>query len=584
MEEFNFGDSMKKLIRYCRKYYFPIVVAFMLSIFGTTFNIIGPDRLKEVTNKIAEGIVTNAMDVDGILKIVTILTILYVLGFLFNTSQGIIMATCTQKITNKMRKDISYKINKIPLKYFDQTTVGDTLSRVTNDVDTIGQSLNQSIGTLVSGITMFFGSLFMMTKTNWIMTLSGVVATIIGFIVMILITKKSQKYFGQQQEELGHLNGLIEETYTGHNVIVAYNDAHKEITKFNEINENLYSSAWKSQFLSGLMMPLMTFIGNLGYVAVCVTGAILVEKDMTEIGTIVAFMMYIRLFTQPLAQMAQAITSLQATAAASGRVFKFLREDELEDESHKTDVVEDVKGHIEFNHVSFGYTDDKIIINDFNLEVKPGEKVAIVGPTGAGKSTLVNLLMRFYETNSGTIKIDGKNIKDLKREQVHSMFGMVLQDTWLFEGTIKDNIRYNLSHVSDEQIIKASKAVGLDKFVRALPNAYDTVLDDKTTLSAGQKQLITIARAYVLNAPMLILDEATSSVDTRTELIIQKAMDKLAEGRTCFVIAHRLSTIKNANTILVLKNGSIIEHGNHEQLLELGGFYADLYNSQFEIV
>ena len=583
MEEYKFSESIKKLIHYCRKYYFPMIFAFMLSIFGTAFNIIGPDKLKEITNKISEGIITNVMDVDGILKIITVLVTLYILGFLFNTSQGVIMASCTQRITNKMRKDISFKINKIPLKYFDQTTVGNTLSRVTNDVDTIGQSLNQSIGTLISGITMFFGSLIMMTKTNWIMTVAGVLATIFGFFIMMLITKKSQKYFALQQEELGRLNGLIEETYTGHNVIAAYNDVHKEIENFHEINNRLYSSAWKSQFLSGLMMPLMTFIGNLGYVAVCVTGAILVEKDMTEIGTIVAFMMYIRLFTQPLAQMAQAITSLQATAAASGRVFEFLAEEELEDESCKNVEIKDFKGHIEFEHVSFGYTSEKTIINDFNLNVKPGEKVAIVGPTGAGKSTLVNLLMRFYEINQGTIRIDGVDIKDLRREQVHELFGMVLQDTWLFEGTIKDNIRYNMSSVSDEDVINASKAVGLDKYVKALPELYDTVLNDKTTLSAGQKQLITIARAYVMNAPMLILDEATSSVDTRTELIIQRAMDKLSEGRTCFVIAHRLSTIKNADTILVLNNGDIIESGNHKQLLEKGGFYADLYNSQFDI-
>lgn len=583
MENYKFGTAMKKLAIYCKKYYFPIIFAFALSICGTVFNIIGPDKLSEVTNKIAEGMMLpTGIDTDGVLKIIKILIILYGLGFVFNTVQGVIMATCTQKITNKMRTDISQKINKIPLKYFDQTTVGDTLSRVTNDVDTIGQSLNQSIGTLVSGITMFFGSMFMMLKTNWIMTAAGVLATIIGFVLMIMITKKSQKYFVRQQEELGRLNGQIEETYTGHNVIKAYNDTHREITKFHEINDKLFESAWKSQFLSGLMMPLMTFIGNLGYVAVCITGAVLVQRGDTEFGTIVAFMMYIRLFTQPLAQMAQAVTSLQSTAAASTRVFRFLQEEELSDESGKNTAIDTIKGNVVFDHVKFGYTPDKTIINDFNLEVKQGQKVAIVGPTGAGKTTLVNLLMRFYEINEGSIKIEGVSTKDLTREQVHSMFGMVLQDTWLFEGTIKDNIRYNMHDVSDEQIIEASKAVGLDHFIKTLPKGYDTILDDKTNLSSGQKQLVTIARAMVLNAPMLILDEATSSVDTRTEELIQKAMDQLTIGRTSFVIAHRLSTIKNADIILVLKDGDVVESGNHGELLKKGGVYADLYNSQFE--
>lgn len=578
----NFGKSMKHLAAYCKKYGFVVIAAAILSIVGTIFNIIGPDKLSDMTNMITDGIATG-IDLDGVKKIALLLVTLYGLGFVFNLIQGVIMATVTQKISNSLRTDISEKINRMPLKYFDKTSTGDVLSRVTNDVDTIGQSLNQSMGTLISSVTMFVGSLIMMFATNWMMAVSGIAATLIGFAFMMLIVSKSQKYFVQQQKELGEINGQIEETYSGHNVVKAYNGVKKEIRTFKGMNEKLYTCAWKSQFMSGLMMPLMSFIGNFGYVVVCVAGAILVTKDMASFGTIVAFMMYIRLFSQPLSQIAQSITSLQSTAAASERVFEFLEEEELANEGGKRMQLVNAKGNVEFIHVNFGYEEGKTIVNDFSVKAKEGHKIAIVGPTGAGKTTMVNLLMRFYEINSGEIKIDGVSISELTRENIHSLFGMVLQDTWLFEGTIRENIVYSKDGVSDEEVIAASKAVGLHHYVQTLPNGYNTILDDKASLSSGQKQLVTIARAMIENAPMLILDEATSSVDTRTEILIQKAMDKLMEGRTSFVIAHRLSTIRNADLILVMKDGDVIESGNHEGLMKKNGFYADLYNSQFEV-
>ncbi|MFS0781204.1 ABC transporter ATP-binding protein [Bacillus sp. 1P06AnD] len=576
----SFKETWGRLIAYCKPYLPVIILAFALAITGTIFTIIGPDKLSEMTDHVTAGL-TGSIDLDAVAKIGFLLAALYGFSALFSYLQGFIMATVTQKVTKKLRTDISEKINKLPLKYFDSHNFGDVLSRITNDVDMIGQTMNQSIGTLVSSSALFLGSLFMMFKTNVAMTLTAIVSTLIGFGLMGLIIKKSQKYFLSQQQELGAMNGHIEEVYAGHLVVKVYNGEEEARETFNEINERLYQNIWKSQFLSGLMMPIMTFIGNFGYVAVCVVGAALALNGHISFGVIVAFMMYIRLFTQPLAQMAQAATSLQSTGAASKRVFEFLEEQELENESHKTTVLTYVKGDVEFKHVQFGYSEDKTIIKDFSVHAAAGQKVAIVGPTGAGKSTMVNLLMRFYEVNGGEILIDGVPIHSMTRANVHDLFCMVLQDTWLFEGSIKENIIYNKRGVTDEEVVQACKAVGIDHFIQTLPMGYDTVLNDQISLSAGQKQLITIARAMVENAPLLILDEATSSVDTRTERLIQEAMDKLTVGRTSFVIAHRLSTIKNADLILVMKDGDIIESGNHDTLLAKQGFYADLYNSQF---
>lgn len=576
----SFSETWGKLISYCKPYLPIIVLAIALAIGGTIFTIIGPDKLSELTDHVTAGLF-GSIDLDAVSKIGFSLVALYGCSALFSYTQGFIMATVTQRVSKKLRTDISEKINKLPLKYFDTHNFGDVLSRITNDVDMIGQTMNQSIGTLVSAVTLFLGSLFMMFKTNVVMSLTAILSVMIGFGLMGLIIKKSQKYFLSQQRELGEMNAHIEEIYAGHNIVKVYNGEEEAKKTFNEINERLRENVWKSQFLSGLMMPIMMFIGNFGYVAVCVVGAAMAMNGKISFGVIVAFMLYIRLFTQPLGQMAQAATQLQSTAAASKRVFEFLEEAELEDESHKTAVLTDVKGDVEFKHVKFGYNEDKIIIKDFSVHAAAGQKVAIVGPTGAGKSTMVNLLMRFYEVNSGEIKIDGVPTHTLTRENVHDLFCMVLQDTWLFEGTIKENIIYNKQGVTDEEVIAACQAVGIDHFIQTLPLGYDTVLNDQLSLSAGQKQLITIARAMVENAPLLILDEATSSVDTRTELLIQQAMDKLTVGRTSFVIAHRLSTIKNADLILVMKDGDIIESGNHDTLLSQQGFYADLYNSQF---
>lgn len=579
----NFKKTIKQLVTYCNAYVPYILFALVLAFVGAAFNVYGPDKLSEMTDIIQQGLMTT-IDLDAIKTVGLILATLYGLGLVFNYVQGFIMATVTQRITKKMRTDLSEKINRIPLRYFDKTTYGNVLSRVTNDIDTIGQTLNNSLGQLVSAVATFIGALFMMFYTNWIMALTGIFATMIGFVLMMAIMKNSQKYFVQQQAELGEINGHIEEMYAGHLVVKAYNGEQEAKEKFHTINERLFENAWKSQFISGIMMPMMQFIGNFGYVAVCLVGAYLVTTGAITIGTIVAFMIYIRLFTQPLTQLAQAGTNLQSTAAASERVFEFLAEQELEDESHKTAKLEHIKGDVEFKHVSFGYDKDHLIIKDFSLSVKAGQKIAIVGPTGAGKTTLVNLLMRFYEVNSGEITIDGVPIRQLTREQVHSMFSMVLQDTWLFEGTIRENIVYSKQNVTDEEVIAACKAVGLHHTINSLPKGYNTVLNDKVNLSTGQKQLVTIARAMIENAPLLILDEATSSVDTRTELLIQQAMDKLTVGKTTFVIAHRLSTIKNADLILVMKDGDVLETGNHQALLEQNGFYAELYNSQFEIV
>lgn len=578
----DFKGTWMKIIRYCKRYLAVIVVALICAVAGTILTILGPDKLSDLTKVITEGIATG-IDMEGVKSIGLTLVAFYVGSAILSFGQQFIMATVTQNVTKQLRSDISGKINRLPMAYYNKTSTGDVLSRVTNDVDMISQSMNQSIGNLVSAVALFFGSLIMMFKTNVIMTLTAVIATMIGFGLMSLITSHSQKYFSRQQANLGALNGHIEEIYSGHTVVKAYNGEKNAKKVFDELNNNLRDSAFKAQSLSGLMQPLMAFIGNFGYVAVCVMGAVLTMKGYIGFEVIVAFMMYIRLFTQPLAQIAQATQSLQSAAAAGERVFAFLGAEEMPDESDKTEKLGKAEGYVDFEHVKFGYEDtDKIIIHDFSAKAKPGQKIAIVGPTGAGKTTLVNLLMRFHEIQSGDIKIDGISTQDMKREEVRSQFCMVLQDTWLFEGTVRENLVYNTENISEEKIEAACKAVGLDHFIRTLPHGYDTILNDQVSLSQGQKQQLTIARAMIADKPMLILDEATSSVDTRTELQIQKAMDALMQNRTSFVIAHRLSTIKNADLILVLKDGDIIESGNHEELLAKGGFYADLYNSQFD--
>ncbi|SEF55920.1 ATP-binding cassette, subfamily B [Eubacterium ruminantium] len=579
----NSGEAFRKLYAFMHKYIPWVVVSLIMGAAGSVIAVIGPDKLSDIVNEITEGLF-GTMNLGRIKSICMLMLILYVLSFIFGYVQSFIMATVTQRVTKSLRREISTKINRVPLKYFDKTSFGDVLSRVTNDVDTIGQTLNQSIGQLISSVTLFFGALIMMFITNVIMALSAIASAILGFIIMMTIMKRSQKHFVAQQVQLGALDGHIEEIYSGHDVVKAYNGEAAAEKTFDEMNTKLYNSAWKSQFYSGLMMPMMGFIGNLGYVIVCVLGAVLVEKGSIGFGTIVSFMIYIRLFTQPLSQMAQVSTSLQSTLAASERVFEFLGEEEMENEEGKTVKLlpSEVKGDVEFRNVKFGYSPDKTIIKNFSATAKSGQKIAIVGPTGAGKTTIVNLLMRFYETDAGDILIDNISTKSLTRENVHSLFCMVLQDTWIFEGTLRDNLAYSKEGVTDEELDTVCKRVGLHHFVRSLPKGYDTVLNEKTALSAGQKQLVTIARAMIENAPLLILDEATSSVDTRTEAAVQKAMDKLTKGRTSFVIAHRLSTIKNADLILVMKDGDIIETGNHEELIAKNGFYADLYNSQFE--
>ena len=545
--------------------------------------------VKKIYSKVDElpksikNILSPKMNMDKIKSISLFLVILYVLSALFTFIQSILMTDVANKFAKKLRSNISKKINKLPLKYFDKNLSGDILSRVTNDVDTIAQSMNQSLASLVSSVTLFIGSIIMMFYTNYIMALTAILSSLIGFVFMIKILSKSQKYFTARQVELGKLNGHIEEIYSGLNVVKVYNGKNESDKKFDELNKSVYECNRKSQFLSGLMMPIMNFIGNFGYVAVCIVGALLVSKDMITFGVIIAFITYVRLFTNPLSQIAQGLTSLQSTAAASERVFEFLEEPELEKENvTKTLDKAKAKGEVEFNHVKFGYDSDKIIIKDFNAKIKPGQKVAIVGPTGAGKTTMVNLLMRFYEINSGDIKIDGVNIKDLSRENIHDLFTMVLQDTWLFNGTVKENIVYNNENVTDEEVIDVCKKVGVHHFIKTLPNGYDSVLSDIDSVSSGQRQLLTIARGMIDHKPLLILDEATSNVDTRTEELVQKAMDKLSEGKTSFIIAHRLSTIKNADLILVMKDGNIIEQGNHDELIKENGFYANLYNSQFD--
>lgn len=575
--------TWSKLLKYCKNYWAFIIIAIICACGGTVLTLIGPDKISEITDTIIKGIMPNAkMDMDKIKSTAMILAVLYGVGAILSATQGFIMSTVTQCVSRKLRNDISVKINKLPMNYYHHNSTGDVLSRVTNDVDMIATSLNMSIGTMVSAVTLFVGSLIMMIKTDVVMTIAGVLSTLLGFVLMMVIMKHSQKYFTKQQMNLGAINGHIEEIYSGHTVVKAYNGEDKAKKQFDELNEALRNSGFKAQAMSGLMMPLMTFIGNFGYVTVCVVGAALAMNGNISFGVIVSFMMYIRYFTQPLSQLAQAFQQLQSAGAASSRVFEFLGEEEMQDESNKKAIITNTKGDVEFSHVRFGYEPDKIIINDFSAKAKAGQKIAIVGPTGAGKTTLVNLLMRFYEINSGEIKIDGVSTVDIKREDVHSKFCMVLQDTWLFEGSIRENLVYCSENKSEKKMREACKAVGLDHFIRTLQNGYDTILNDQINLSQGQKQQLTIARAMIADKPILILDEATSSIDTRTEQKIQKAMDELMKNRTSFVIAHRLSTIKNADLILVLKDGDIIESGNHQELMSKNGFYADLYNSQFE--
>ncbi len=638
----DFRGTMKKLIQCLNKFHKLMIIAFILAAVSAILSIIAPDYLSDMADVISDGLVPNIsenivteimtdttisdsdkiefmeimsdisedsssselfaaidempesiqeivrpqMDFATIKSIALFLAIIYILSAIFSFFQQFIMATVSNNFARDLRSQIITKINKLPLRYFDQNSTGDILSRVTNDVDTVAQTMNQSVGSLVGQITLLVGSIIMMFVTNWIMAIAAVLSSLIGFSIMAIILAKSQKYFVERQEELGKINGHIEEIYSGHNVVKIYNGKKQSDEKFDILNEKVFNAIRKSQFLSGLMQPIMMFIGNFSYVVVCVIGALLAMNDVISFGVIVAFIVYVRLFTNPLSQIAQAMSSLQSAAAASERIFEFLEEKEMTNERSLTKSLdkEKVKGDIVFNHVKFGYDESRVIIKDFSAKVKPGQKIAIVGPTGAGKTTMVNLLMKFYEINSGDIKIDGVSINDLKRENIHELFTMVLQDTWLFSGTIRENIIYNQENVSDYEMKQVCKVVGVDHFIKSLPNSYDTLIEDNDAISSGQKQLITIARGMLDKAPFLILDEATSNVDTRTEELVQKAMDKLMEGRTSFIIAHRLSTIKNADLILVMNEGNIIEQGNHEELMKQNGFYANLYNSQFEKV
>ena len=558
----------------------PLLVAVVAAVCSSIITVYGPTKIKEIANLISDGLMTG-IDLEAVSSIASFLVILYVLGIILNYTQAYIFSTSIQHFSQRLRKAIAEKINRLPLGYFDRHSQGDTLSRVTNDVDTAAQSLNQSLGTVISASFLLIAVLITMFGMNWILALVTVVSTLIGFVFVSVFMSKSQGFFKSQQQDLAAVNGYVEEMYSGHNVVTSYNAIENTKEEFAKLNHRLYDSIWKSQFISGIMMPIMIFIGNFSYVLVIIVGAALALNGHISIGIIVAFMAYVRIFSQPLSQIAQGITSLQQASAAMGRVFEFLDEEEMEDESHKERQLTNMKGEVVFNQVSFGYTPERTIIHDFSATAHAGQKVAIVGPTGAGKTTIVNLLMKFYEIDKGSIRIDGVDTKAMMRSEVHDAFSMVLQDTWLFEGTIRDNLIYNQTGISDERMMEASKAVGIHHFIMTLPDGYDTILDDTVTLSVGQKQLLTIARALLKDAPLLILDEATSSVDTRTEELVQKAMDRLMEGRTSFVIAHRLSTIRNADLILVMKDGNIIEQGNHEDLMAQAGFYADLYNSQF---
>lgn len=577
----NIKSSMLELLRYLKPWYKPIVISLIFSLVGTLLTIIAPDKLADLTNNISDGLQTG-IDMDLIIKSILIILAIYISANLVTCAASYIMITVMQKLAWSMRTSISQKINKLPLKFFDKVTVGDVLSRITNDVDTISSALNSSITTLVQAVVQFVGVTIIMFATSGRLALTAIGSSILGFVLMFFIVSRSRKYFRQQQQNLGDMNGHVEEMYSGHNIVRAYGATAQSKKEFDRINDNLYNSAWKSQFFSGMLMPLMGFVGNLGYVAVCIVGATLTMSGAIRFGTVVAFISYVKLFTNPLSQISQAVSSLMSAGAAGERVFGFLAEEEMPDDSGCTAHIDHVRGKVEFENVRFGYDEDKPIIHDFSADIEPGQKVAIVGYTGAGKTTMVNLLMRFYELWSGQIKIDGVLVSQMRRSDVHAMFGMVLQDTWLFDGTYRENIAYGKPGVTDEQVEAACKLVGLDHYIKTLPKGYDTELNDRSSLSAGQRQLLTIARAMVENAPMIILDEATSSVDTRTEVLVQKAMDRLTRGRTSFVIAHRLSTIRDADLILVMDKGDIVESGTHEQLLEKGGLYKELYTSQFE--
>ncbi len=579
----NMKKALSALIGYCRKYLVLIIAALVFAAVSAVLSVIGPDYISELTETITNGIspMGIAIDMEKIISIAVTLIVIYAISMLLGYLQSLIMTHVSCNVGKKMRSDITNKINRIPLKYFDSHNHGDTLSRVTNDVDSISQSLNMSVGTLVSALATLIGCIVMMFVTEWRMALTAIVASLIGFIAMGLIMGKSQKHFVERQNSLAEVNGHVEEYYAGQNIVRAYNSEEKGLAAFKESNEKLRKHTFKAELLSGLMMPIMSFVGNFGYVAVCIVGAALAFNGTINFSVVVAFMIYIRLFTSPLGQIGQGFSSIQSAAAASERVAEFLEEEELSDEADKKTKLSAVKGNVTFDHVSFGYNPDKTIIHDFSAKVKAGNKVAIVGPTGAGKTTIVNLLMRFYELNKGKITVDGTSLANITRENVHDIFGMVLQDTWLFEGTVRDNLTYGKQGVTDERLLDICNQCGLKHFIGTLPNGLDTVLNDTVTISAGQKQLLTIARAMVEDAPMLILDEATSSVDTRTETKIQKAMDALTEGRTSFVIAHRLSTIRDADMIIYMRDGDIKETGTHDELLAKNGMYAELYNSQF---
>ncbi len=583
MEKTDLKGALNDLSTYMRKSLGVVVLALVLAALSAVLTIIGPDQVGKIATIMSDGLL-GGIDLAAIARVGILLAVIYGLSALFGFIQHYIMASVTLKMSYRMRAELSEKINRVPQKYFSFHAQGDILSRITNDVSTLQQGLTNSLPTIISAATQFLGCLIMMFVTEWRLALVSLGITLVGLLLVAFIMSRSQKYFTARQESLGKLNGYVEEMYSGHEVVRISRAAEPVGKTFDTLNDAVYDANWRSQFLSGVMQPLMNVIGNLSYVAVCVLGSILAIQGIIDIGVIVSFILYVRLFTSPLTQIAQGMTNLQTASASAHRIFDFLGSEEMPDESEKPELPRPVRGEVDFEHVRFSYPDspDKIIIKDFSAHVAPGQKVAIVGPTGAGKTTMVNLLMRFYEIADGCIKIDGVPSQDIRREDVHKLFGMVLQDTWLFEGTVRENLVYNLPDVTDEQLNRVCCACGLDKFVRSLPNGFDTVLSESTSISAGQKQLLTIARAMLQNAPMLILDEATSSVDTRTELLIQRAMDKLTENRTSFVIAHRLSTIKNADLILVMKDGDVIESGTHETLMQQNGFYAALYNSQFD--
>lgn len=581
-ESINFS-SLKKLLVLCKPFVFMIIFSIILAIVHTITQIIAPDYISNIVDIIQKGLSTS-IDLNELLKVSLTIIVIYVIGSVAGYIQQFLMATVTQKTSKNLRTSINLKINKLPLSYFDKISTGDLISIVSNDIDTIAQALSQSIANLISNIVLLFGVLFMMFKTNWILATTTILTSIVGFFLMFFIMSKSQKHFFRKQVDLGDLNGQIEEIYSNQSIVKAYNGQNKAEMKFLKINNKLYEDDWKSQFLSGIMQPIMSFSGNLAYVMVFIVGVSLSlqANSMVSLGVISGFIIYANLFSQPLTSIAQSMTSLQQASAASTRLFNLLEEKELTNEENNNQFVENIKGNVDFEHVNFAYEEGKPIIKDFSASLKAGQKVAIVGPTGAGKTTMVNLLMKFYDVSNGDIKIDGVSIKNMKRETIHDMFDMILQDTWLFNGTVRENLVYNKNDVDDRKLDEVIRAVGLESFIKNLPHGYDTYLDNATSISEGQKQQLTIARAMIKDSPLLILDEATSNVDTRTELIIQKAMDELTKNRTSFVIAHRLSTIKNADVILVMKNGDIIEQGNHEQLLKANGFYAELYNSQFE--